>query len=442
MQRFLVSIALLAGGCATGAWRTDFDRLERDLSVADRQTLDPELERALSEEVSADRLVTIALARNPESREALARAQAAAEEVRRAGAWDDPMLMLEAWAVPLDRPLAFDRDDTNMFGLQQNIPFPGKLGLRAESALREAESMFQMYRERQRGIVARVKKAYIEYFELYKELGIHLEHAKILEEFERISTVKYKTGAVSQQDVLKPRVELVMLHNDVLFIEQRLESTKAAINALLNRPSGAPLGKPKEIAPVDERFDLDALQTQAFEARPELLAARLKRRSSEVAREFAERDATLPDFTLRVDYWQMPDMDDAWGGMLGINLPWITGKKSAEARKMDRLVRADELAVERIRNQVAWEVRDAWLRVEAARKSVVLFRGELLPTSEQSVQVSRIGYEKEKATFLDLLDAERSLRDVRLEYVRALAAYESAIADLEKAVGFDPRRKP
>lgn len=442
MTKLLVPVCLLAVGCATGSWQTDLDRLERDIAVTEQQTVDPEVERALSDQVDPETLVKLALVRNPEARETLARAQAAVEEVRRAGAWDDPMLKLEARAVPLDQPLAFNRDDTNMFGISQNIPFPGKLSLRAESVLREAESMFQKYREREREIVARVKKTYYDYFQLHKELEIHLDHVKILEEFEQISNVKFRTGTVTQQDVLKPQVELVMLHNDVLFIQQKLESAKAAINVLLNRPVNAPLGKPKEISPADERFNLDELQAKAVEVRPELLAAKFRLRSSETAREFAHRDATLPDFSIGIDYSQMPEMEDAWGGMIGVNLPWFTGKKSAEARRMDRIVRADELALQRIRNQIAWEVRDAYLRVEAARKSVVLFRGELLPKSEQSVEVSRASYEKERATFLDLLDAERSQRDVKLGYYRSLATYESAIADLEKAVGVDLRRKP
>ena len=52
------------------------------------------------------------------------------------------------------------------------------------------------------------------------------------------------------------------------------------------------------------------------------------------------------------------------------------------------------------------------------------------------------GDEKDKATFLDLLDSERSLRDVKLRHYQALAQYESSVADHERAVGVDLRRKP
>jgi hypothetical protein len=39
--------------------------------------------------------------------------------------------------------------------------------------------------------------------------------------------------------------------------------------------------------------------------------------------------------------------------------------------------------------------------------------------------------------FTGLLEAERSLRDVRLGYYRALVTLEQSLADLERAVGRD-----
>lgn len=449
MLRLVLAASCLIAGCSLESWRDDLARLESDISYSLVQhrtapsgpSTDPELDKALSTALDLDTLIAAALSRNPRLREEMERVRAGLQEVHRAGALDDPMLKFEAWAVPLRKPLAFNRDDTNMLGLTQNIPFPGNLGLRAESALREAESMYQRYREGQREVMAEVKKAYYEYYMLTKELEVHLEHVKILEDFAKVSDIKFRTGTVQQQDVLRPQVELVMLHNEVLFIEQRIGAAKAALNVLLNRPDDAPLGRPRDIVPTEGRYDVKDLQAKALESRPELRAAFLKLQASRTGLELAEREATWPDFSIGVDYWQMPEKSDAWGGMFGINLPWFTGKRQAEARKIRHAVRADEIAIERIQSRVLFEVRDAYLRVEAARKSLVLLRGELLPKSEQNVEVSRANYEKGKASFLDLLDAERSQRDLKIKYYQALAQYESAVADLERAVGQELRRK-
>ncbi|HVR84194.1 MAG TPA: TolC family protein, partial [Planctomycetota bacterium] len=246
----------------------------------------------------------------------------------------------------------------------------------------------------------------------------------------------------SQQDVLKPQVELVMLHNDVLAMSQHVESAKAAINALLSRPSEAPLGKPKEPAFPDEKFDVQELSARALD-RPDVRAAQFRVRSTQSLAKVASREANLPDFSIGADYWQIPGApNDAYGLMFSINLPWFTGKHGAEVAKMEHTLRADQAAVETARNRALFEVRDAYVRVEAARKSLILFKGELVPKSAQSADVSRANYEKDKASFLDLLDAERSLRDVKLKYSQALVQYEMAVVDLERAVGTPLRRKP
>lgn len=448
MRPVLLASTLALAGCAT-EWREDYDRLTATIDhsythlqrAPSSPTTDPELDKLLSDSLDLNVLVAAALDRNPELRESLARAKAGLAEVKRVSSFDDPMLKYEAWGVPINQPGAFNRDQTNLFGLRQDIPFPGNLSLKGEAALRDAESMYQMYRDRQIDVVSRVKKAFFDYYALQKEIDIHLEHVKILEDFEKISDAKFRTGTVSQQDVLKPQVELVMLHNDVLAIEQKLGSVRASLNALLNRPSNAPLGKPSEITPPDEKFDVQELTAQALTSRPDVLAAQLRARSTKTSLEVAGREATLPNFSIGADYWQMPGVpNDAYGVMFSINLPWFTGQHRAEVAKFEHSLHADEAAVDSARNKASLEVRDAFLRVEAARKSVVLFKGELLPKSQQSVEVSRASYEKDKASFLDLLDAERSQRDIKLKYHQVLAQYEWAVADLERAVGTKLRR--
>src|SRR4051794_28265194 len=70
-----------------------------------------------------------ARANNPEIRAAIARARAAAESVKGAGAFDDPMFMVQLWNAPVDFstvPL--------MFQITQPISLGGKRAARRELA--------------------------------------------------------------------------------------------------------------------------------------------------------------------------------------------------------------------------------------------------------------------------------------------------------------------
>jgi outer membrane protein TolC len=442
MHRLIWIAPALLAGCAAAA-QDDFDRLRSDVeSLSSRHAAvkpgpatDAGLDARLSQPLDLAAILSIALDRNPEVREAAARSRAAIEEVYKAGRLDDPMLKLETEGVPLRQPGSFNRAEDNMLGLSQAIPFPGNLSLRSEAALRDAQAMREMARERERDLVMRAKKAYFELYALSKERDIRAEHAKLLEQFEKVSDIRFRNGQVSQQDVLKPQVELVMLHTEVLMTEQKLGAARARLNQLLHRPADAPLGEPRDLELREDVFDAAALTAQALAERPEMRAAELRAKATRASLDLARREATLPDFAVGVDWWQVPDGPDAWGGMFSVNLPWFTGKRRAEVRKLEHTLRADEIAVERVKGQVMFEVREALLRVEAARKTALLYQGELLSKSAQSVEVSRAAYEKGIATFLDLLDGERSLRDVRLRTYQALAEAEAALADLERAVG-------
>ncbi len=449
MRQLFFPLAIIWTGCAAPAGTVHPAPLHRP-----REPVEPEgtaaalndapaetIEGGLSGPLDLRKLLGAAIERNPELREARARTRIALEEAQEAGKLDDPVFKAEAEAVPLHNPTSFDRDADNLFGFSQKFPFPGSLALRERAARLGADAEAEMARAAELDIVARLKKAYFEYFLRSKEIEIHREHVGIFERFERTATAKFRTGTVAQQDVLKAQIELVMLHDDIFAIERRLVAARAAINVLLHRPANGALGEPRAVS-LSPPPDVAALQAQVLDTRPDVRALALRVEAARTSRELARRDAVLPEFMAGVDYWQVPRDDDAWGGFVSLSLPWLTGKRAATARKMGHALDAAEAALDRARNQAAFEVIDAVARLEAARKSVTLIQGELIPKADQGVEVSRVSYENDKASFLELLDAERSQREVQLKRYRALAEYESALADLEQAAGVSHEVQP
>src|SRR6185295_14750775 len=185
----------------------------------------------------------------------------------------------------------------NMIGLGQTFPFPGNLSLRSEAALRDAEGLHQRYVDRERDVIARMKRAYIDYYAATKSIEAHNDHLQLMEATEKISDAKFRAGTVSQQDVLKPQLEQVMLHSEVLVMEQMRGSARATLNSLLHRPIDAPLGEPREIVPSKEPLEFQELLARAMESRPDLKAAALQVKSTRTMLQLADRERTLPDFS-------------------------------------------------------------------------------------------------------------------------------------------------
>ena len=55
--------------------------------------------------------------------------------------------------------------------------------------------------------------------------------------------------------------------------------------------------------------------------------------------------------------------------------------------------------------------------------------------AERTFEVASRSYAEGKATYLELLEAQRALTGVRKEYAEALFNHHTALAHLEKAVG-------
>jgi outer membrane protein, heavy metal efflux system len=74
-------------------------------------------------------------------------------------------------------------------------------------------------------------------------------------------------------------------------------------------------------------------------------------------------------------------------------------------------------------------------KARTAEKSVTFYEDGLLPQAQQSFEATVAAYQTGQVNFVTMLDAQRTIREVRLGYYKALVEHEQSIVDLEKAVG-------
>jgi outer membrane protein TolC len=233
-------------------------------------------------------------------------------------------------------------------------------------------------------------------------------------------------------------LELTRLHTDVTRIEREQRSSRALLNALMDRSPEAPLGPPEELS-VTPTADISALERSVEAHRPEIAAAARGVRRSEAVLDGTRRAARFPQVMVGLDYWYMPtfpsEMRHAYGAMVAINLPWLSGRRRDEEREAEQTVEADRHALESTRNTVRYELRDAAARLESARQSFTIIDQDLLAQARRSLEATQAAYAVGQGDAVGVLDALRSYLQVRIERVRALAELASSQADLERAAG-------
>lgn len=391
----------------------------------------------LARSARIETILRVALERNRDVAEIQSRARAAEARGRAAARLPDLEAKYELWGVPLARPYDLSRADTVMLGVRQALPAWGTLDARARAAAEDAGSARDVARARQQELAAQVWRTYASYYRADQELRLHLEHAGLTSRILELAKLNQRTGHGSLQDVLRLEVELTRLHTDVARIEREQRSSRALLNALMDRPGDAPLGPPEDLSVVPTR-DLAPLEGGLDANRPELGAAARAVRRSQALADAARTSARVPSVMVGLDYWYMPmnaDSRHGYGAMVAINLPWFSERRRDEQLEAEQTVQAEQHALEAARNAVRYELRDAAARVDSARQSFTIVDQDLLAQAKRSLDVTQAAYAAGDGNAIALLDALRSYLQVRIERVRALAELAASQADLERAAG-------
>src|SRR5882757_358134 len=132
---------------------------------------------------------------NPEIQAARSRFEAATKRPSQAGTLPEPTASYTNLGVghPFSR-LNASEFSYQGFGVSQELPFPGKLGLASEEAKREAEGEQQKYRSVVFDVTARLKVAYYEWLAVQKAIELTHQSSGLLSRFEEIARNRYTVG--------------------------------------------------------------------------------------------------------------------------------------------------------------------------------------------------------------------------------------------------------
>jgi outer membrane protein TolC len=437
MKSFLVVLCVLGATASAGIVRAQApassDGLASVAALLDEHHMDEPQGPALTlEEVER-----IALAQNPEIAVAARKVAMARSHVPVVGALDDPMAMYRGWGVPLQQPWNYNAAQ-NMFSISQTLPGRGKRDLRTSVAESDVDVAKANLEQMRLDVRVRVHKAFNDMMRVEDELRIHDQHVGIARQAIQAARIKYTSGKVPQQDILKAQVALTKLAEHMIQYGQDADLARARLNTLLGRNPNSPLRVIGEHAVLSTLPPAQSLEDLALQSRPDLIAA--ERAADRSHREHAlAKKAYVPDFTVSAGYMIMPsgqNMRNAYMLEGTMNLPWLNHRKH-DAEIAEAAVQATEQDAEltALRNAAFGQIQEALVEAEAAQKLAHLYHDQLRPQAEVTLQSSVIAYENDKTELLDLLDSQMSVVDIDLAWLAAVADFDARLADLELTTG-------
>ncbi|NIA06170.1 MAG: TolC family protein [Actinobacteria bacterium] len=441
----LLALAVSLGGCASSRERQAFEELQNRRQEVYQGPIETDTQQRPGGELPAEpslrNYLAYAAAHNPKLQAAFSRYKAALEAVVPARTLSDPRFTYRYFIREVETRVG---PQEQSFGLAQTFPWFGKLQARSDIALEKAKASGQAFETARLKLFYQVKHADYEYYYLAQAIAVTKENIELVRYLEQVARTKYKVAAAGHQDVIRAQVEQGKLEDQLRSLQDLRRPIMAKLNAALNRPAGAELPWPTEI-PQEERIEPsdEQILTWLRQVNPQLKALDHRIAAEKRAIELAGKDY-FPDITVGVDYIDTAGAiaaspsdsgKDPVVVMASINLPiWHDKYRANQRRARARYLAAlkERLGAE---NTLLAEVHLALYEFRDAQRKINLYRNSLIPKAEQSLKVTQAAFMTDKASFLDLIDAQRMLLEFQLLYERSLANHAQRLAQLEMLIG-------
>lgn len=382
----------------------------------------------LAEDLSLPQAVETAINNNPNIAAGRLSADAAKQSARGAKALTNPEIVVAPSAVG-----NAGSDSAVLFS--QPLEINGGRRVRGEIASHEAAAACFDANALRRDIVLRVNLGYWDVARAQELVKLNQDNMEYLETVRTAVQKQNDVGAVPGAQLLKMDVELARSRQELSQVELLLSLSKAELNSLMGRPTDTSFTVSEPLVFSETLLDRKALAASALTARPEVASASAQLDASR-SRISAARLLRVPDLALQARKESFDSSDTNGGVAIAIELPIFDwGSAGAEKRRAQIAAQGQEKQLQAVRNEVLLNVEQAVQRVNTASQVVREYQGGVVAKSEELATMARKGYEKGANTYLELLEAQRTLRSVRSDYYSALAEHAKAVAQLEWAVG-------
>ena len=331
-----------------------------------------------------------------------------------------------------DELSGFDAAATTL-QLSQLIELGGKRSKRIQVAALERDLAGWDYETKRIDILTEVTKAFVDVLAAQERLSLNKELVRLAERVLNTVSERVKAGKVSPVEETKARVTLSTSRIELERAKRWLEATRKQLAASWGSTSptfekvDAEL---KVIIPIPSAEQL----VYRISNNPDIARwiVEIEKRQASVELEDAMR---IPDLTFRGGIRRFNETDNnAFVLGLSIPLPIFNRNQGGVLEARYSLAKAD---AERraVSIQVQAALSNAYRELSTSFAEATALKNEVLPGAQSAFDAAAEGYRQGKFGYLDVLDAQRTLFEVRVQYIHTLSAYHKAFADVERLIG-------
>jgi cobalt-zinc-cadmium efflux system outer membrane protein len=279
--------------------------------------------------------------------------------------------------------------------------------------------------------LAQLRGAYYDLKQAEEKVAILEEMAQLFGRTFAAAQSRLKAGDLAAAEVSKVQVDHERALNDARASLADLARARLALAYLIGEDIEAGALRAADPWPAKETLEPAAVErviAQAVDARPDVLAALARVAAAGKLRDLAKSQQTR-DITVGAQYERFPGSIPSDSIGFGISLPLFTGNDfSGEIRRaeVDRYAALDALG--RARAIAGNDIRRASSDLAAATERLERYDSTLVEAAQRTAQAVEFAFQRGATSVLEVLDARRTLRAVRLEALAARTEHAKALA--------------
>lgn len=279
-------------------------------------------------------------------------------------------------------------------------------------------------------VSAKTRQAFYEILRRQAELAIAMDNERLLMQIRDKVALKVEVGEAARYEIVKAEAELLNAVKLRTIASVQVDDAKSALRALFTDVLPSQFEIQGELPMPPMRLpSLENLQETVLSRQPLLQQAQAEVEKAR-ARVRLEQQMRYPQPVLKAGAERDPGLEQ-WRIGISLPLPLWNQRQGPIAEAQAALLRAEAEAAQ-LQLSVTRELQNAYNRYKIADGQVQVFETGLLQQAEKTLLVAEAAYRLGSRGILDYLDAQRTYRSVRNDYINARFDRENALIDLER----------
>ena len=318
------------------------------------------------------------------------------------------------------------------FTLFQAIEWPGKRTARQLAAQAGVEGAVAFREEAKLNMIAAAKQAFYDLLLAERQTETAIHNVQTMEEVLEAVIRRVDAGEAPPFDAVKVRVESMKVQKEVARAKGVVQSFKASLNSLTAGALGPEFAIQGDFATWPGRLQSTTLSEQALAHHPMIMKwEKLVEEAKQTHRQ--EQQSRIPNVTLSGGY-QRDAGREAYIASISIPFP-VWNQHQGDIAQAKGTLRQREAMLLRARYQLQKGIAQQIQLSQAAAAQIATYEKGLLKQAQEALRIAQVSFKFGEASLLDVLDAQRVLRQTQLDYAQAKYDLSMALTELERVTG-------